>query len=343
MIQTRSAEPARSKASASLTFCGYTAKKLIPPSHLNSSPAPKMNFYSNRNLWNNETQIRRIFGWADLLKEWNDTLTPSVYVTTVIDNLRAASNPASNYDFPLSHFVTFLNDEQEGLKWLIYEIIAQRWMYSNTRTDYLAELVDRVDVDTHFPPFVGSPLNTKTVREFLEENLSREERREVNMIPRLEPQTNATVYSFWGNSNRTNVIGRSSNVPRPAVKEKHPSCFQLRILQAGKEDLQGEGSDTVLSIYKTANDLYKLIFNDKEANVKNATRDMSRQDVLRYLSVYLRSLAIDDDPVASVQVLPPNAPTTLYNLDKIDRSFVRDLIYDSLELTMDNWPQQLRV
>lgn len=304
------------------------------------------------NLWNNEQQIRRVFGWADLLKEWNDTLNPSAYITAVIDNLRASSDPVSNYDFPLSHFVTFLNDEQEGLKWLIYEIIAQRWMYGNTRTDYLAELVDRVDVDTGFPPFVGSPLNTKTVRQFLDENLTAEERREVNMIPPLVSANNYN-YNFWSSglsnqtvrtpaSNRTNIIGRTSNVPRPAIKEKHPSCFQLRILQAGNEDLAGQGSDTVISIYKTANDLYKLIFNDKEAKVANATRDMSRQQLLRYLSVHLRSLALDDDPVASVQVLPPNAPTVLYDLDKIDRSYVRDLIYDSLELTMDNWPQPLR-
>ena len=113
-----------------------------------------MAFYSPRNLWNNDSQIRRIFGWADILREWNYTLKPSAYITTLIDNLRATSDLKSTYDFPLSHFVTFLNDEQEGLKWLIYEIIAQRWMYADTPTGYLTELVHRVDVDTGFPSFV---------------------------------------------------------------------------------------------------------------------------------------------------------------------------------------------
>lgn len=300
-----------------------------------------MTFYSQRNLWNNESQIRRIFGWADLLSDWNNTLNPSAYITTVIDNLRATSDPASEYNFPLSHFVTFLNDEQEGLKWLIYEIIAQRWMYTNTRTDYLRELVDRVDVDTGFPVFVGSPLNTMTVREFLEQNLNNEERAEVNMLPRLVPQeTNATVYSFWAgagaNSVRTNVIGRTSNVPQPAVKEKHPYTFALRFLRKEHLDADEGKHDTLICITKAANGTYSLAF--KEDLVKNKTTGLTRYQVLRYLSVHLRSLVIDDDPYNSVQILPPNAPSVLYDLKRVDRAATRDLIYDSVEVSMDMWP-----
>jgi hypothetical protein len=290
-----------------------------------------MNTYtSTRNLiWENDRQIRRVFGWEDLLNEWNQSLNPSVYITTVIENLKANSDPSKLRDFPLSHFLTFLNEEEPGMKWLIYEIVAQRWMYGYINLDYLRELVDEVDVDTGFPAFVGSPLNTKTVRQFLEENLSTEELSHVAMMPGLIP---IHTYSY------TQTLGRPlSNTP---IKPP-PLAFQLRFLQSGKGEVADQGHDTVVNIFKAGNDTYKMSFLDKEVNQKNVTQKMSRQDVLRYLSVYLRSLAMDDDPICSVQIVPPNAPSTLYSIKTIDRSYVRDLIYDSLEITMDNWPERV--
>ena len=277
-----------------------------------------MTLYSLTNLWNNETQIRRIFGWADLLKEWNDSLIPSSYITTVINNLRASSNPNSEYDFPLSHFTTFLNDEDEGLKWLIYEIVAQRWMYVNSiQTAYLSELVDRVDVNSYFPAFVGSPLTTKTVREFLEENLTQTELDDVNMMPRL---VNVTNYTF-------------SAAP---VEKKNPYGFVLRFLRPEHLEAEEGSHDTIVRIHKALNGLYDLYFKDED--IKNKAVNLTRQQLLRYLSVHLRSLVIDDDPYKSVQILPPNAPSVLYNLTRVDRAAVRDLIYDSLEVSMDTWP-----
>lgn len=295
-----------------------------------------MTYYSSRNLWNNDSQIRRIFGWADLLREWNYTLTPSSYVTTVIDNLRATSDPSSRYEFPLSHFITFLNDEQEGLKWLIYEIIAQRWIYTNTPTEYLSELVHRVDVDTGFPSFVGSPLSSKTVREFLEENLNQDELEDVEMIPRLVHPGNYTYLANQYNAPNPQINSTKTVTPPAAKTDKFPHLFQLRFLRPEHLKTNEASEDTVVSIVKRKDETYNMHF--KDGSYKSIKTGLHREQLMRYLSVHLRSLVIDDDPYNSVQVMPPNAPSVLYHLERINSSATRDLIYDSLEVSMEMWP-----
>ena len=295
-----------------------------------------MTFYSSRNLWNNDSQIRRIFGWVDILREWTYTLKPSAYITTLIDNLRATSDLKSTYDFPLSHFVTFLNDEQEGLKWLIYEIIAQRWMYADTPTGYLTELVHRVDVDTGFPSFVGSPLSSKTVREFLEENLNEDELYDVEMLPRLISIGNQTCCMNQNPQiNCANVVVQKNTIT-PPTSNKFPHSFQLRFLRAEHTNINEASEDTVITISKAKDETYNMHF--KDGSYKSIKTGLYREQLIRYLSVQLRSLAIDDDPYNSVQVMPPNAPSVLYFMDRINSSSTRDLIYDNLEISMEMWP-----
>ena len=296
-----------------------------------------MTFYSSRNLWNNDSQIRRIFGWADILREWNYTLKPSAYITTVIDNLRATSDLSSDYEFPLSHFITFLNDEQEGLKWLIYEIIVHRMMYTSTLTEYLSGLVHRIDVDTGFPSFVGSPFSSKTVREFLEENLTEEELVDVEMIPRLVRLDNS---SYLRNQNHYNApnpqIKSTKPVTPPATSDKFPHMFQLRFLRPEHLKTDEASDDTVISIIKRKDETYNMHF--KDGSYKSIKTGLHRGQLMRYLSVQLRSLVIDDEPYNSVQIMPPNAPSVLYHLERINSSATRDLIYDSLEISMEVWP-----
>lgn len=293
-----------------------------------------MTFYSPRNLWTNDSQIRRIFGWADILREWNYTLKASTYITTLIDNLRATSDPKSTYDFPLSHFVTFLNDEQEGLKWLIYEIVAQRWMYADTPTEYLSELVHRVDVDTGFPSFVGSPLSSKTVREFLEENLSEDELEDVEMLPRLIRMGNQSCR--MNQNPQINCANVNRTTATPVASNKFPHSFQLRFLRPEHTNTNEASEDTVITISKAKDETYNMHF--KDGSYKSIKTGLYREQLIRYLSVQLRSLAIDDDPYNSVQVMPPNAPSVLYLMDRINSSSTRDLIYDNLEISMEVWP-----
>ena len=261
-------------------------------------------------LWNPARQLRRIFGWKSILENWNCTLTPSRYVDEIVENLRAASNPSSNYNLPIRHFLTFLNEEEEGIKWLIYEAVVLEWMYGNIRTDYVAALVDKVDIDSGFPSFVGSPLNGQTVREFLEQSLNADQLAQVNMMPRLV---------------------RFSSYQTAAKK---PSSFQLRFIRKDNNS----GQDDIMSITKNGDYTYNLLYNDQFSKVKAKMTNVTRPQLMKHLSNSLRLITLDSDPFESVQVIAPAAPSVLLPTFQIG-SQTRDLIYDTLESVMDSWPQ----
>jgi hypothetical protein len=131
------------------------------------------------------SQNVRVFNWRELLEDWDNSLTMNPRVQTVVDNLRAACNPDCPQDLPLSHFLTYLNDEPEALKWFLYECVAMRWMWGEVRLDYVGELMNRVDLDSTFPVFPGSTGNQRTIRQFLEDHLTPEEKRVVDLMPPL--------------------------------------------------------------------------------------------------------------------------------------------------------------
>ena len=271
-------------------------------------------------LWNQNSQLRRVFGWTDILASWDDSLTMPPYVETVIDNLRSVSNPNGTRDYPLEHFTNFLNDEQDGLKWFLYELIAVRWTWGETRLDYLRRLVDQIDdLDSFFPDFVGSPRQTQTVREFVESSLSDEEKEYVNMMPALtEPAYIPPV---------TSNVNYSSLPP-----------IQLRLLRkSGRRDDSGQ-TDDIISIYKTRAG-YNWVYNAQEDEVKTYTRDLNEQQVLKLLSNSLRLLTVDSDPFLSVQLIVPNAPSVLVCVRELT-SCTRELFYDTVEAAFQEWPSK---
>jgi hypothetical protein len=296
---------------------------------------PSSAFNANA-LWSVASQTRRIFGWRNILQNWSDTLTAPSYVTTILDNLKAASDPNYNYSFnyPVSHFLSFLNNEDEGIKWLIYEAVALRWMYGSVRTDYLAALVDEVDVDTYFPSFVGSPGSSTTVRQFLESQLTVHELNLVGMMPRLvaPPPPVRTLY-------RTPSLSATSRAATPApaaaAAPRYPE-IQLRFIRNinNKDDKM---NDDVLSIVRKEADLFDIRYNDMDANVKQRTLGLGRAEVLKHLSYSLRLLTLDEEPFASVQLIVPGMPSILLSPKNLSSS-TRDLLYDTVERTMNNWP-----
>lgn len=279
-------------------------------------------------LWNINSQLRRVFGWTDILASWDDSLTMHPYVQTVLDNLRSASDPVNGRDFPLEHFTNFLNEEQDGLKWLVYEIITMRWMHGEPRLDYLRRLVDRIeDLDSFFPNFVGSPRQTQTVREFVERSLTDDEQEFVNMMPPLvRPAQQAYVPP----------VQRRAPPPAEQMDVTRFPPIVLRFLRkSGLRDTSGK-TDDVLSIYKTRVG-YNLVYNDQDSCQKTYTRDLTQEQVMQRLSNALRLVTVDDDPFDSVQLLVPNAPSILLNPDALTSS-VRDLFYDTIEAAIEEWP-----
>jgi hypothetical protein len=319
-------------------------------------------------LWNpNGAQVTRIFGWAELLEDWTNNINSSPYIDIVRNNLRFATEFPNSYAFPLTHFTNYLNQEQEGIKWLIYEICAVRWMFGRICVNYLRELVDMVDsLDSGFPAFLGSPGESTTVREFLEGQLTEEELEFVGMMPRLvntpvpppvyQNESQEQVwYDSWSPPSPPRVA-RSWTIPNTPVRPPRPASAAAAVPAAAPSKrtpilfrfirrMKDEASnDDVIRIVPSSNpnatDLYTVVFTDGEADTKTRSHNFTQDDVVHYLSNTLRLVELDEGPYDSVQVILPNMPMVLISPGNLT-SQTRDLIYDSVETTMRHWPKRV--
>lgn len=172
-------------------------------------------------LWLTNSNLR-IFGWTDILEDWNYTLAPSHHVTAVIENLRAATNPNGVHSPSLGQFLTYLNYEQDGIKWFLHECLANRWLWNDIRIDYVRGLVDEIEnLDSHFPEFPGSP--SCTVREFVNSNLENYELDYVQMMPPLAPMRSsccASASACAARSSRRSCCAPSSVAAAPAPAQQ---------------------------------------------------------------------------------------------------------------------------
>lgn len=280
-------------------------------------------------FWNpNAPQQTRIFNWRSILQEWSQSLVPSPYIQTVQSNLSSATE---NNSTPLTHFLTYLNEEEEGIAWLIYEICATRWMYGRVRTDYLRGLVYVLDsVDVHFPAFVGSPYDSMTIREFLEAQLTAEELDTVDMMPRLVPNP-PSIQRERFEARQRNLASARQGQQREQLQATLP--ITLRFMRPELHSAH----DDIVNIYRIGDDAFKITFRDGDGKHKSRARNLTRTEVMEYLSNTLRLIAIDEEPFANVQLLAPNMPTVVIK-PKNMTSQTRDLIYDTVTTTMNNWP-----
>ena len=280
-------------------------------------------------FWNpNAPQQTRIFNWTSILQEWSQSLVPSPYIETVQSNLSSAT---ANNSTPLTHFLTYLNGEEDGIAWLIYEICATRWMYGRIRTDYLRGLVYVLDsVDVHFPAFVGSPRDSMTIRQFLEDQLTPEELETVDMMPRLVPNP-PSIQRERFEARQRNLASSRQQQQREQLQATLP--ITLRFMRPELHSAH----DDIVNIYRVGEDTFKITFRDGDGKHKSRARSLTRTEVMEYLSNTLRLVAIDEQPFANVQLLAPNMPTVVIS-PKNMTSQTRDLIYDTVLTTMNNWP-----
>ena len=345
------------------------------------------------NLWlSNATH--RVFGWKELLEEWNSTKQLPVQAKRVYDNLKAAIEPNGTHDPSLTQFLTYLNYEQEGIAWFLYECISTRWMYDTIPLNYIRNLVDEIeDLDAHFPVFPGSPY-TQTIRQFVEANLYQDELDQVQMLPPLVSQhyeapntqsyeapnapsyetTNAQSYETptrpvraeysyaqrapFAPLRRTPPVSQTRvprvrrSVPQAPEAPQVPQASrtlsqQFEELSAPKDLKQAmqvrfirskKGSnDDIVNIIQNSADSYNIIYQDKQASVKTKTLAVPRAAVMSFLSMTLRMLTVDEEPFESIQFTLPSLPTILVSPKNLS-SQTRDLIYDSVEATMNFWP-----
>lgn len=306
------------------------------------------NRISRSNLWSTSRQNARVFNWCEELENWSENLTMNPYVQTVVDNLHAAVDP-DGPDVPLSHFRTYLNDEPEALKWFLYECVAMRWMWGNVRLDFVRDLMHLIDLDSQFPSFVGSPQG-QTIRQFLEQHLTSEEKDAVDLMPPLVRATNIHVTYTPARQRLVELLMEESEDSESEDSDSDSDdsdyeeavgplldapAFLIRFLR--KANPKRASTDDVVVIRPSTDDtLYHISFKDLDSKLAREVF-LPLQGVRRYISAVLRSVNRDDDPFLCVQLEPPAAPSVLFNTSNLTAE-IRDIIYDHLELAFDFWP-----
>jgi len=309
-------------------------------------------------LWRSSNS-HRVYGWTQILNEWNATLDQAPYVETVIENIRAATNQAGDHSPRLSQFLTYVNYEQDAMKWLLYEFIAIRWLWGSIRLDYVRGVLDEIDsLDSHFPAFPGSP--SCTLRQFVQANLDEEELEYVQMMPTLVPmtplRTAASSHAPPALRRRSSTRAAADNSPiYPTLSERFaasaPSAssapssakrvppIMIRVIRS----MEATDSDDVIKITPKAatgengEKLFTITYNDQQSSVNTKMKKMDEDAVLQYLSNFLRLLSVDEEPFESVQFTFPTLPTVLVTPKNLT-SQTRELVYEAVETMVANWP-----
>ena len=309
-------------------------------------------------LWRSNNS-HRVYGWLQILNEWNATLEQAPYVETVVENIRAATNQAGDHSPRLSQFLTYVNYEQDAMKWLLYEFIAIRWLWGSIRLDYVRGVLDEIDsLESHFPAFPGSP--TCTIRQFVQSNLDEEELEYVQMMPPLVPMTplRSTTYAappaLRRQSSTRAAVDNSPIYPTlserfsaasraPATQATHQAKCIPPIMIRVIRSMEAKNSDDVVKITpkkatgENGEKLFTITYNDQDSSVNTKMKKMDESAVLQYLSNFLRLLTIDEEPFESVQFTFPTLPTVLVTPKNLT-SQTRELVYETVETMVANWP-----
>jgi len=113
------------------------------------------------------SQPTRVFGWSNILSDWNTLNFKPEEISTVLNNL-------TNTDCPTEYFLTYFNMEHDALKWFLYECVASSWMWDGApQMKHIEAVVPLVNTNSRFPAFPGSP--SETVKQFLRRNLHTEQ------------------------------------------------------------------------------------------------------------------------------------------------------------------------
>jgi hypothetical protein len=308
-------------------------------------------------LWRTNNS-HRVYGWLQILNEWNATLEQAPYVETVVENIRAATNQAGDHSPRLSQFLTYVNYEQDAMKWLLYEFIAIRWLWGSIRLDYVRGVLDEIDsLDSYFPSFPGSP--SCTIRQFVQSNLDEDELEYVQMMPPLVPMTPlpSTTYAAppplrrqsstrtaFNNSPIYPTLSErfAASAPAPSASQtqaKRVPPIMIRVIRS----LEANDRDDVIKITpKKATDengekLFTITYNDQDSSFSTKVKKMDEAAVLQYLSNFLRLLTVDEEPFESVQFTFPTLPTVLVTPKNLT-SQTRELVYETVETMVANWP-----
>ena len=271
---------------------------------------------SQNQLWSSGVQPHTIFHWEQILSIWNETYMPSHPINCVLVNWKY-SKPRG---LTAHQFKKYLNgnEEQDGMKWFLFECVMDRFsMTSLEFCSFIRCLTDDIELDTNFPAFPGSP--TGTVREFLHTHLSATN--EIGLLDLMPP-----------------LVSVNPAMCDECTCDEKFANIQILIMR-DKKKASKENPDDRITIDKNKDDMYSMTYVDKMSNTFKAStlHNISAEDVLQRLSQIFRLMSLDSAPFEAIQLFVPNYPSVLINVDKLD-SYTRDIIYDTVESTMKNWP-----
>lgn len=281
-------------------------------------------------LWSS-TSNAVTYDWNALFEQWAARSVVPAPVKTVQVNLKAATDPQNRHNPSISQFLNFLNfpAEQEGVYWLLHEIVSSRWMFGEIRVDYVREIAKAIDIDIHFPHFPGAPDSSLTVREFLESNLSNKEFSSLHLDAAVPD-----AYAVEDNFEDEEVEEVEAE-----VKVNYPTTHILII-----RNKDAKAMDDDITIRKTGRDSYIYRYKDTNAKMCSGETHMTCQkvnisasEVIASLRYTLNFLVIDTMPFESIQVMIPGLPSIMLNTADVT-AMNRDVIYDAMEMTMRNWP-----
>lgn len=264
-------------------------------------------------LWSLRTQNTRIFNWTTLLTQWNDTSDsqPPMPVSTVLANLRSETSP------PIGHFLTYMNSEQDALKWFVYECVASSWMWGGgPRLYYIEQVLPHIEnLDSTFPLFPGSPGANATVRSFLTSSLTQDGLNYISMMPPL--------------------VSLGTTQQTPSVQTFPSITFNII------RNMDRSSDDDIVSIRNLGDDTYSYTYTDPLSKCHLGKRvvqeNLTSEEVMNLVRLLFNLLRVDDEPFTALQVFLPNMPTVLVNVKSLT-STTRDLLYDSIESVLDAWP-----
>jgi hypothetical protein len=293
------------------------------------------------NLWKSFSS-HRVFGWKQILGEWKYSTNTPYVVECVLENLRAALNPSSTYSPRVSQFLTFLNNEQEGISWFLFECITLRWLWGDIHLDFVRELVDEIDdLDGHFSDFPGSP--NCTIRKFVTDNLSADELDYIQMMPPLAEEETVEEKEHEQFITPPRVQRRAACAPAvqvPSVSASasrvtEPStCIMIRLIRDTDEK---KDDDAIYIKRNSISNLFEIRYKDPQSKLNMNVYSVTSDVVIRHMKLFLRMLTVDEEPFKSIQFSLPCLPTIVVTPKNLT-SQTRDLIYDSMEMTMENWP-----
>lgn len=261
--------------------------------------------------WSSTAQPITIFHWTTLLENWNNYYHASAPIETVTINL----DRAREMRLPSTHFKKYLNytEEEDGLKWFLYECIMRKHTWPTLEFGvFIRSITDDISLDTEFPIFPGSPRGI-TVRAFLQNHMSGLEIDFLDLMPSLV-----------------------NTDPTPLHQSKN-AAFQIRIIRAVEGDHK---EDDIIHLSKNG-DLFNFSYVDPSTINGKPTRmtvkGLSSSEVLTRLSYTFRLMAVDSLPFEAVELCAPGYPCVVIPVKELD-SYTRDLIYDTVDDTMKNWP-----